>query len=157
MPVRVQENDFAPDQEVAALIGERRDVGAVVTFTGLVRGEAHGRTISGMVLEHYPGMTEAELERVQAEAHRRFDVIDTLIIHRHGELAPGERIVLVVALSAHRQAAFEAASFLMDYLKTRAPFWKKETGADGAGEWVDAREADDAALARWGEGDKAAD
>jgi molybdopterin synthase catalytic subunit len=103
-----------------------------------------------MTLEHYPGMTEAELGRVEAEARARFDLIDSLIVHRYGELTPGENIVLVATLSAHRHAAFEAASFLMDYLKTRAPFWKKETGVDGAGDWVDAREADLVARQRWG-------
>ena len=149
MVVRVQEQDFRTDEEVTGLLAGRSDAGAVVTFTGLVRGEAHGRALSAMELEHYPGMTEAELERVEAEARRRFDLIDTLIIHRYGELRPGERIVLVVAVSAHREAAFNAASFLMDYLKTRAPFWKKERGQDGAGVWVDAREADDAAAQRW--------
>ena len=102
-----------------------------------------------MTLEHYPGMTEAELVRVEVEAHTRWPLQASLIIHRVGELKPGEGIVLVVTASPHRHAAFEAASFLMDYLKTRAPFWKKETGTDGSGGWVDARESDDAARARW--------
>ena len=102
-----------------------------------------------MTLEHYPGMTEAELERVEAEAHARWPLQASLIVHRFGELAPGDNIVLVVTASAHRQAAFQSAEFLMDYLKTRAPFWKKEAGADGKGEWVDARESDDAAIDAW--------
>jgi molybdopterin synthase catalytic subunit len=105
-----------------------------------------------MTLEHYPGMTEAELERVEAEANARWPLDASLIVHRYGELRPSDNIVLVVTASRHRQAAFEAAEFLMDFLKTRAPFWKKESGAAGSGHWVDARESDDAALARWGEG-----
>jgi molybdopterin synthase catalytic subunit len=102
-----------------------------------------------MTLEHYPGMTERELQRIEAEANERWPLQATLIVHRVGTLRPGEPIVLVVAASAHRQAAFEAASFLMDYLKTRAPFWKKETGVDGSGQWVDARESDDTAVKKW--------
>lgn len=152
MAVRVQEAEFDAAKDVQALTAGRTDVGAVVTFTGLVRGDAHGRALSSMTLEHYPGMTEAELARVEAEARQRFELIDCLIVHRFGELQPGDPIVLVVTLSAHRQAAFEAASFLMDYLKTRAPFWKKETGVDGTGAWVDAREDDSAAEARWSKG-----
>jgi molybdopterin synthase catalytic subunit len=164
MSVRIQTEPFDLSAEVAALTADRTDIGAIVTFTGAVRGEvktvtdaASGaagaklktRSLASMTLEHYPGMTEAELARVEAEAHARWPLQASLIIHRVGELVPGEGIVLVVAASPHRHAAFEAASFLMDYLKTRAPFWKKETGVDGTGDWVDARESDHAALERW--------
>ena len=149
MAVRVQSAPFDISAEVDALCSGRTDIGAVVTFTGVVRGTAGGRDLSSMTLEHYPGMTERELSRVEAEAQRRWPLQGATIIHRIGALAPGEPIVLVVTASAHRQAAFEAAAFLMDYLKTRAPFWKKESASDGSGAWVDAREADDEAAARW--------
>jgi molybdopterin synthase catalytic subunit len=149
MSVRVQIEDFDIDREVAAVTAGSTDIGAVVTFTGVVRGTAGDAPIGSMTLEHYPGMTEAELEKVEAEAHTRWPLKGTRIVHRVGTLAPGDNIVLVVAASAHRHAAFEAAAFLMDYLKTRAPFWKKETDASGTGHWVDARESDDAALERW--------
>jgi molybdopterin synthase catalytic subunit len=149
MSVLVQTEDFDVSREIAALTAGRTDIGAIVTFTGTVRGEAKGRPIVSMTLEHYPGMTEAELERVEADAHARWPLDATRIIHRYGELKPGDNIVLVVAASRHRQAAFEAAEYLMDYLKSRAPFWKKETTADGKGQWVDARETDEAALLRW--------
>lgn len=149
MAVRVQREAFDAAAEVRALSAGRPEVGSVVTFTGLVRGEAGGRALSSLTLEHYPGMTEAELARIEDEARRRFDLADSLVVHRYGELEPGDPIVLVVTLSRHRQAAFEAAEFLMDYLKTRAPFWKKETFADGTGSWVDARDGDGRATARW--------
>ncbi len=149
MTVSVQSQGFDVSAEVRQLTAGRTDVGAIVTFTGTVRGEAKGRAIIAMELEHYPGMTERELERVEALAHARWPLQGTRIIHRVGSLKPGDDIVLVVTLSAHRQSAFEAAEFLMDYLKTSAPFWKKEVGADGVGSWVDAREADDAAVQRW--------
>ena len=149
MAVRVQTADFDIGQEIAALTAGRTDIGALVTFTGLVRGEARGKQLAAMALEHYPGMTEAELARVEAEANARWPLQATLILHRTGTLFPGDSIVLVVTASLHRQAAFEAAEFLMDYLKTRAPFWKKETATDGSGGWVDARDSDDAALQRW--------
>jgi len=149
MGVRVQREDFDVGKEIDRLTAERTDIGAVVTFTGRVRGEANGQPISSMTLEHYPGMTEQELTRVEAEARERWPLQASLIIHRIGELKPGDNIVLVVTASAHRQAAFEAAEFLMDYLKTRAPFWKKEAGPDGRGTWVDARDSDEAALERW--------
>ena len=149
MSVSVQADTFDAAAEVRKLTAGRTDVGAVVTFTGTVRGEAKGRAIIAMMLEHYPGMTESELERVEAEACARWPLQASRIIHRVGSLRPGDEIVLVVTLSAHRQAAFEAAEFLMDYLKTRAPFWKKEVGLDGIGTWVDARDVDDAALQRW--------
>lgn len=148
--IRVQQEDFDIGTEIRRLVGDRTDVGAIVTFTGTVRDTAKGRPIVAMTLEHYPGMTEAELSRVEAEALARWPLQASLIIHRYGDLAPGDNIVLVVAASPHRHAAFEAASFLMDFLKTRAPFWKKETGRDGRGDWVDARESDDDAVAKWG-------
>lgn len=149
MAVRVEKADFDIAAEVRALTRGRTDIGAVVTFTGTVRGEAKGQPILSMALEHYPGMTEAELTRIEAEAHARWPLQASTIVHRVGELKPGDNIVLVVTASAHRHAAFEAAEFLMDYLKTRAPFWKKETGADGKAEWVEARDSDDTALERW--------
>jgi molybdopterin synthase catalytic subunit len=147
MAVRVQQEDFDAAAEVAALTAGRTDIGAIVTFTGRVRGGEGG--VAAMTLEHYPGMTEAELSRIEAEAHSRWPLQASLIVHRVGELKPGDNIVLVVTASAHRQAAFEAAGFLMDYLKTRAPFWKKETDASGNAVWVEARESDDSAARRW--------
>ena len=146
MTVRVQREDFDPGAELAALTDGRTDVGGLVSFTGLVRGDGG---LKAMTLEHYPGMTEKALEAIEAEARERWPLLGVTIIHRVGPLAPGARIVFVAAASAHRRAAFEAADFLMDYLKTRAPFWKKEEGADGSATWVDARESDDAAAARW--------
>lgn len=157
MAVRVQAEDFDIGAEVKALTGGRTDIGAVVTFTGTVRGEAHGQPITAITLEHYPGMTEAELARVEAEANTRWPLAASLVIHRFGTLVPGDKIVLVVTASAHRHAAFEAAEFLMDYLKSRAPFWKKETDAAGAGTWVDAHEGDDSAARRWRPGKTAAE
>lgn len=144
MSVRIQEGDFDPTTELDALTAGRDDIGAVVSFTGLVRGG----DVSEMVLEHYPGMTEKALEKIEAEARERWPLQAVTIIHRVGPLAPAARIVFVATASPHRAAAFEAAEFLMDFLKTRAPFWKKEATAEGA-RWVDAREADDAAAARW--------
>ena len=151
MAVRVQTADFDVGTEIAALAEGRTDIGAIVTFTGLVRGDVRGQALEAMSLEHYPGMTEAELDRVEAEARKRWPLQACLIVHRVGELAPGDRIVLVITASPHRRAAFEAADFLMDYLKTRAPFWKKERMADGTAEWVQSRESDDAAAKRWSE------
>ncbi len=148
--IRVQTDDFDIAAETRALTAGRTDIGAIVTFTGTVRGVAGGRPIASMTLEHYPGMTEAELARVEADANARWPLQASLIIHRHGVLMPGDNIVLVMTASLHRHAAFEAAAYLMDYLKTRAPFWKKETGTDGVGHWVDARETDAHALKRWG-------
>jgi molybdopterin synthase catalytic subunit len=147
MAVRVQREDFDLAAEVAALTAGRREVGAIVTFTGTVRAD-EGR-IKAITLEHYPGMTEAELERIEAEANARWPLQASLIVHRVGELAVGDNIVLVVTASTHRQAAFEAAGFLMDYLKTRAPFWKKETAGSGESTWVEARCSDEAAAGRW--------
>ncbi|MEM7778080.1 MAG: molybdopterin synthase catalytic subunit MoaE [Pseudomonadota bacterium] len=149
MAVRVQTEDFDIGREIAALTNDRTDIGAIVTFTGTVRGTAQDAAISTMTLEHYPGMTEDELSRIENDAHARWPLQASLIIHRIGTLHAGDNIVLVVAASAHRQAAFEAAAFLMDFLKTRAPFWKKETDADGNGRWVDARETDETAAAAW--------
>ena len=149
MAVRVQSEDFDIAAEIKALQGSRTDIGAIVTFTGTVRGQTKAGDITSMTLEHYPGMTEAELARVEAEAIRRWPLQGTTIIHRHGELAPGDNIVLVVTASKHRHAAFESAAFLMDFLKSKAPFWKKEAGAGDEGSWVDARDSDDQALERW--------
>jgi molybdopterin synthase catalytic subunit len=148
MAVRVQEADFDIGEEVRALTGGRSDIGAIVTFTGTVRSDPK-HPISSMTLEHYPSMTEAEIAAVEAEARQRWPLAACLIVHRYGRLLPGDNIVLVVTASAHRQAAFEAAEYLMDFLKTRAPFWKKEAGVDGEGRWVDARDSDDAAAERW--------
>ncbi len=149
MAVRVQEADFDIAAEIAALTATDRDIGAVVSFTGLVREIAGGGADQRMTLEHYPAMTERALAEIEAQARARWPLSGVAIIHRVGPLAPGDNIVLVLAASRHRHAAFEAAAFLMDYLKTRAPFWKKEAGASGA-RWVDARESDEAAVARWG-------
>ncbi|MEZ5801145.1 MAG: molybdenum cofactor biosynthesis protein MoaE [Nitratireductor sp.] len=146
--VRIQGEDFDPAGEVARLTNGRNDIGAVVTFTGLCRDE--GGSLSALELEHYPGMAEAEIMRIARMAAERWPLTGLTAIHRYGKIAPGGNIVLVVAASSHRQAAFEAASFLMDFLKTRAPFWKKEHLTDGTqGKWVDAREVDDKAAERW--------
>jgi molybdopterin synthase catalytic subunit len=147
--IHIQRESFDIADEIAALTAGRSDIGAVVTFTGLCRDEA-GR-LAALELEHYAGMAEAELRRVAEEARERWSLQGLTIIHRFGTLAPGETIVLVATASAHRGAAFAAAEFLMDYLKTRAPFWKREHLADGrTGDWVEAAAHDDAAAARWG-------
>jgi molybdopterin synthase catalytic subunit len=146
MTVRVQREDFELGVEIARL--QREDAGAIVSFVGVVRGESHGEKLISMTLEHFPGMTERELERIAIEARSRWSLQGVSIVHRVGELKPGERIVLVVTAAAHRRAAFEAAEFLMDYLKTRAPFWKRELRASGE-HWVEARGSDDEAAARW--------
>ena len=146
--VRVQTEDFDVGRELDALTRGRRDVGALASFVGLVRDANDGHAIRGMTLEHYPGMTESALEDICAQAHARWDLVDTVVIHRVGPLVPGDRIVLVGVASAHRGEAFEACEFIMDYLKTRAPFWKKEDTPEG-GRWVDARESDTAAAQRW--------
>ena len=142
--VRIQREDFDVGAEIARLAQGRTDVGAVATFTGICRGDG----IVAMTLEHYPGMAEAEIERHVAAAQARWPLLGVSVIHRYGRLVPGDNIVLVAAASSHREAAFAAAEFLMDYLKTQAPFWKKEERAAGAG-WVEARGSDDAAAARW--------
>ncbi len=146
--VSVQAQDFDPAAETERLTAGRADVGAVVTFAGLCRDEAGALEV--LEIEYYPGMAEAEIGRVAAEAESRWPLLGLRVIHRHGLIRPGERIVLVAAASAHRSAAFEAAAFLMDYLKTRAPFWKRERRVDGgAGGWVQAKDTDEAAAGRW--------
>jgi molybdopterin synthase catalytic subunit len=146
--IRVQSQDFDVATEIAALTEGRPDIGAVVTFTGFCRDE--GGRLAALELEHYPGMAEAEMARVAAEAAARWPLAGLTAIHRFGKILPGQQIVLVVTASVHRTAAFEAASFLMDYLKTRAPFWKREHLTDGTiGAWVAAKADDDAAAERW--------
>jgi molybdopterin synthase catalytic subunit len=146
--IRIQREDFDLAAEIAALSAGRRDIGAVVSFTGLCRDE--GGTLAALELEHYPGMAQVEIARVAQAAAARWPLMGLLAIHRYGLVAPGEQIVLVIATSAHRRAAFEAADFMMDYLKTRAPFWKREHLADGTtGGWVEAKQEDDDAAARW--------
>jgi molybdopterin synthase catalytic subunit len=147
MTVRITETPIDVAAEVAAL-SRGSDAGALVTFAGVCRGEEEGAPIAALVLEHYPEMAEAEIRRHVEEANTRWPLLDVRIVHRVGRIAPGETIVFAAAASAHRQAAFAAAEFLMDYLKTRAPFWKKVERADGT-HWVPARQTDDAAAARW--------
>ena len=147
--VSIQTADFDLGAEVTALRAGNAGVGAVASFIGTVRDRSEGQGVSAMELEHYPGMTEKAIEQMIDEAHRRFDILGARVVHRVGSLLPGDQIVLVAVSSAHRGVAFQACEFLMDYLKTQAPFWKKETTPDGA-RWVDARVSDDAALARWG-------
>ena len=146
--VRVQREDFEVGRELEILTAGRTDVGAVASFVGLVRASNEGAHVHAMTLEHYPGMTEKALEDICAQAASRWDLIDTLVIHRVGALEPGDRIVLVGVSSAHRGEAFAACEFIMDYLKTQAPFWKKEHHADGAA-WVEARASDDSAAEKW--------
>ncbi len=148
MTVRVQTADFDIGAEIARLREADRSVGAIASFIGTVRDVNDASTITGLTLEHYPGMTEAALEEIVAEARGRFDIRDALVIHRVGALAPGDQIVLVAVTSAHRGTAFEACEFVMDALKTRAPFWKKERLPDGE-RWVEARASDDEAARRW--------
>ena len=148
--VRVQRTDFDIGAEIAALSAGRTDVGGIGCFVGTVRESAVGRRITAMSLEHYPGMTERAMARIALQAEQRWDLLGCTLVHRVGRLEPGANIVLVAVASAHRQAALDATAFLIDWLKTRAPFWKKETFADGDDAWVEAREADDAAAARWG-------
>ncbi|WP_332697321.1 molybdenum cofactor biosynthesis protein MoaE [Bosea sp. (in: a-proteobacteria)] len=146
--VRIQREDFDIGAEIAALTASRRDIGAVVSFAGLCRDE--GGRLAALELEHYPGMAEAEILRVAEEAASRWPLTGLVAIHRFGLIEPGAQIVLVVAASAHRRAAFEGAEFLMDYLKARAPFWKREHLVDGTiGVWVEAKASDDAAAERW--------
>jgi molybdopterin synthase catalytic subunit len=147
--IRIQREDFDLNAEIAALTAGRSDIGAVVSFAGLCRSE--GGALAALELEHYPGMAEAEIARVAQEAAARWPLTGLVAIHRYGLVRPGEQIVLVVTTSAHRRAAFEAAEFMMDYLKTRAPFWKREHLADGTvGGWVEAKTGDDEAAERWG-------
>ena len=146
--VRIQAEPFDTGAEIAALGAGRTDIGAIVTFSGNCRDEAG--TLTALEIEHYPGMAEAEILRIADEAQTRWPLAAISVIHRHGRIEPGEPIVLVITASRHRQAAFEAAAYMMDFLKSRAPFWKKEHRADGtSGDWVDAKETDEQALARW--------
>jgi molybdopterin synthase catalytic subunit len=147
--VAIRTTDFDVSTELRALSAGDLGVGAIASFIGTVRARNDGNTVSAMELEHYPGMTESAIEAMIDEAQRRFDIRAVRVVHRVGLLQPGEQIVLVAVSSAHRGTAFQACEFLMDYLKTQAPFWKKETTPEGA-RWVDARVTDDAALARWG-------
>jgi molybdopterin synthase catalytic subunit len=146
--VRVQESDFDTGRELDAMTRGRTDVGAMASFVGLVREANDGSKVDAMTLEHYPEMTRKALEDICTQAHSRWDLIDTLVIHRVGRLVPGDRIVLVGVTSAHRGEAFAACEFIMDFLKTRAPFWKREETPQGA-RWVEARASDDEAAARW--------
>jgi molybdopterin synthase catalytic subunit len=149
--ISVQKQDFDVTTELQAICGGRTDIGATVSFVGLVRDLNLDDSVSGMTLQHYPGMTDKALQKIVSEASQRWEVQDATVIHRVGELSPSDQIVLVCIASSHRHDAFEACSFIMDYLKTRAPFWKKETLKDGTSRWVDARESDDHAADRWEE------
>jgi molybdopterin synthase catalytic subunit len=146
--IRIQEADFDIANEIAALTKGRTDIGAVVSFSGICRGSEGGEPIAALTLEHYPGMAEAEIKRHTDEAMSRWPLTGLTVVHRVGRITPGENIVLVLMASAHRQAAFEAAEFLMDYLKASAPFWKREESAAGTA-WIEARHRDDDAAARW--------
>ncbi|MCW8914859.1 MAG: molybdenum cofactor biosynthesis protein MoaE [Magnetovibrio sp.] len=146
--IRVQEHDFDPGVELELLSKGNNAIGGVCSFIGMVRDFAGDEQISAMTLEHYPGMTEKQLEAIEKEANERWPLDATLIIHRYGRLEPGERIVFVAAASAHREAAFEACHFLIDWLKTKAPFWKKENASSGD-QWVEAKTCDDEATKRW--------
>ena len=146
--IRVQSQPFDTAAELAKLKQGRSDIGGTVVFVGTVRELSGGAQVSTMTLEHYPGMTEKALAEIDAEAQRRWPLLDTLIVHRYGTLAPGDDIVLVIATSAHRDAAFEACHFLIDWLKTKAPFWKLEGGPQGEN-WVAAKDSDDESAARW--------
>ncbi|MDQ2954735.1 MAG: molybdenum cofactor biosynthesis protein MoaE [Pseudomonadota bacterium] len=154
--IRLQRENFDAAAEAANLTRGRRDIGALVTFTGICRDRDAGQDVAAMTLEHYAGMAEAEIARHVAEAQSRWPLLGVTVIHRYGRLVPGDNIVLVVTASAHRQAALAAAEFLMDYLKTRAPFWKLEERADGKN-WVDAKTSDDAAATRWTRREEAAE
>jgi molybdopterin synthase catalytic subunit len=153
--VRLQREPFDAAAESAALTRGRSDIGAVVCFTGICRGSETGELIAALTLEHYPGMAEAEIERHVQEAKTRWPLLGITVIHRYGRITPGEDIVLVVTASSHREAAFAAAEFLMDYLKTRAPFWKQVEKA-GEKTWIDAKQSDDAAAGRWSAGGRQA-
>ncbi len=147
MTVRVQSEAFDPGAELSGFAQGRSDVGAVVSFTGVVRDDSG--TLDRMEIEHYPGMTEKAIAAIVEEARVRWSLADCLVIHRHGPLRPGAQIMMVATAAAHRVAAFEAAEFLMDYLKSRAPFWKREVKRDGSTDWVDAKVDDEDALKRW--------
>jgi molybdopterin synthase catalytic subunit len=146
--IRLQEADFDVAREISVLTRGRTDIGAVVSFSGICRGSEDGHAIAALTLEHYPGMAEAEIARHAETAVSRWPLLALTVIHRVGRIEAGQNIVLVLTASSHRQAAFEAAEFLMDYLKTSAPFWKREDGAGGSG-WIEARHHDDDAAARW--------
>jgi molybdopterin synthase catalytic subunit len=150
--IKVQTEDFDVGAEIAALTAGRTDIGGIGCFVGTVRADAKGATsaVTGMTLEHYPGMTERAIGKIADEAAERWPLLGCTVIHRVGLLRPGENIVLVIAASSHRQAALDATAFLIDWLKTKAPFWKREDFAGGEGAWVDAREEDDTAASRWG-------
>ena len=148
--VRVQAENFDAAACSAQLTAGRTDIGGIGCFIGTVRGTSKGRPIRSMTLEHYPAMTERAMAAIASEAERRWDLLGCILIHRVGTLLPGDNIVLVMAASAHRQSALDATGFLIDWLKTRAPFWKKETLADGTGLWVDGNAGDEAAASRWG-------
>ncbi len=150
--IRVQQEDFDIGHEIDALTSGNTAIGGICTFTGTVRDMGGDSQVTAMTLEHYPGMTEKALAGIEAEAGARWPLSASLIVHRYGRLEPGDRIVLVIAASAHRQAAFDACQFLMDWLKTKAPFWKKEEVEDGI-KWVEARDSDDDAAARWKNGE----
>ena len=154
--IRIQRDPFDAAAEAKLLTRGRSDIGALVTFTGICRGDEHGKPIAALNLEHYPGMAEAEIARHVEAARARWPLLGVTVIHRHGRIEPGEDIVLVVAASSHREAAFAAAEFLMDYLKTQAPFWKQVEAAGGR-TWVEARGVDDKAAARWQKPDRAAE
>ena len=147
--IRVQEEDFDIGSEIKKLTGDNHNIGAVASFLGLVRDIASDEEISAMTLEHYPGMTEKMLAEIESEANQRWDLDATLIIHRYGRMEPGEQIVLVITCSKHRKAAFESCEFLMDYLKTKAPFWKLEEKPEGGENWVSERESDQKAARKW--------
>ena len=153
MSVRITDRPFDPAAEAAALSHGRTDIGAVVAFSGICRDSEDGEKIASLTLEHYPGMAEVEIERHVAEAEQRWPLLGVRVVHRVGRIEPGETIVFVACASKHRRAAFEAAEFLMDFLKTRAPFWKKVEAAGQTG-WVEAKEKDDEAAARWTRGPK---
>jgi molybdopterin synthase catalytic subunit len=146
--IRVQKEAFDIGAEIAALTKDRTDIGGVASFIGLVRDVAGGESVGAMTLEHYPGMTEKKLQEIDAEANRRWSLSASLVVHRYGRLEPGDRIVLVITASPHRQAALESCAFLIDWLKTKAPFWKLEETAGGP-QWVEARDTDDKAADRW--------
>ena len=148
MSVRIQREDFDISTEIAALRAARRDVGAVASFVGIVRDVNEGASVAGMTLEHYPGMTERSIQAIIDEAKSRWGIFEALVIHRIGELRPQDQIVLVIVTGSHRGDAFAACEFIMDYLKTQAPFWKKEQTPQGE-RWVEARDSDDKAAARW--------
>jgi molybdopterin synthase catalytic subunit len=147
--IRLQQDDFEVSREIAALTRGRTDIGAVVSFCGICRGGEGDAAITALTLEHYPGMAEAEIRRHVDEAMARWPLTGVTVIHRYGRVMPGDNIVLVLTASAHRQAAFEGAEFLMDYLKANAPFWKSEEHAQGAPSWVEAHRRDDDAVTRW--------